>query len=488
MNKFIKLAAIVLAIAVVAMGLHYGERSRLLKGIAVKSADLDSLLAKKEHDDSQELMTAAAAYLNETAFALTKKGLFFGSYFSNRDKNTIFANATDRLLRLKETLLADPGLTGSELPDIALLVDRFYEKTGTAAYFNKDKALIDLLGLWTASGERGRIYFSEDEKDEHQGLMLIRRQQEDAEKYRLEMNARNENKPREPDIPGGEDVLKQKQRQVTRVTRLEIPFEKLDQYRDQEINVQLKNHRQISGRLAEVKSSELSLGFEVEGNFLRKIITREEIDKIEKVTVEKVLEMFDPSKERESTLSADFKDLDFKPYPKEKDYVAFVTLENKLIFVSIDGGALTCHSQTNQEGYKPQATRLKENWLNDVKIRYIAYEHSNGNNINVLHAVTLWDIAWYRPLTNSSSTAMNSRNIMDKGLEKYFNFVFEIRLVKEMADGTPPIIIFHKDLVLNPRNVRLMFLSSNIERAIYDYGNPKFGKGAMPWEYEIKSR
>jgi hypothetical protein len=238
-----------------------------------------------------------------------------------------------------------------------------------------------------------------------------------------------------------------KQREVVRVSRLVIPFEKLDQYLGQKMTFTLKNGRQIVAKYSDSDLESLAIDFSTEGSPLVMKISLKEIDKIEKVTREKVLEMYDPTMERESTLKTGFGELIFMPYPKSSEYVGFVTIDNKMVFVSSATGVLTCHSKENAEGYKPVATRLTEESRKDL--RAILYSFKKDRELNL---------------------------------------VFELRLIKEMREASAPIIIYCKDLVLNPKTIRSMFKVQYIDNAISNLGNPKYGKGELPWEYELLGR
>jgi hypothetical protein len=118
-----------------------------------------------------------------------------------------------------------------------------------------------------------------------------------------------------------------------------------------------------------------------------------------------------------------------------------------MVFIDIGTGALTCHSKENREGYKPMTTSIPENSLKD------------------------FHTSLYYPK-----------------LESKLNLVFELRLIKEVPGASSPIIISCKDLLLNPKTVRSMFFAQDTDSAIVGIGNPKYGKGELPWEYELSPR
>jgi hypothetical protein len=486
MKKMKALAILGLFVVVSWMGCRYMERGRLLRGLDKKAKMFDAQLAKIEHHGDLELMNAARDYLNETAFVLTKTGLLFGTYFSRPDKQTLLDNASKRLLRLKETFLNNPSFKGMQkLPDLALLVDLFFEKIGFAANFKKDQVTLDIINRWTSSGERAKIYFSEEEKNMQLSRSIKDYWDDLAEEART---AKKKQEAAAPVIPGMEEVLEQKQRQVTRVTREPVTLAELDKFKGQELNFLLKSGRQISGLYSGRSQQRIAIGFFIEGNSLTTHVGEEEIEKIEKVTVKKVLEMYDPTMERENALKSGFLDLDFLPYPRDKNHVAFITPENKMVFVSIDDGSLTCHSRENAEGYKPMATRIQPNWLRKLVIREYKEERRNEGYVRVPHTYSLMQMLSYRPADNRKASDGPGIYISNKGVQEDFNLVFQLRLVKRLPGASAPIIIYHQDLILNEKTVRLMFVSENTDQAIFDFGNPKFGKGPLPWEYELKDR
>ncbi len=57
-----------------------------------------------------------------------------------------------------------------------------------------------------------------------------------------------------------------------------------------------------------------------------------------------------------------------------------------------------------------------------------------------------------------------------------------------MGGVSAPIIIYCKDLVLNPKTIRSSFKVQYIDNAMSNLGNPRYGKGELPWEYELLSR
>ncbi len=447
MKKIKTLAIVCLVVVLPIMILRSCERSRLMRGLDARSRQLDALLDKEQHDTIKELAIALNSYLAETKFALNQQGMLFGSYFSSRDKQIIFDNASKRLMRMKQMLLTNPSFLNIELPNLDFTVDVFFEKVGIAAYNNKDQVVIGILKRWTDSGERESIYITKDERDQHKMQALAIHNREEEKKWQQALAERERNKANEPVIPGIEGVQRLKQREVVRVSRLLIPLEKLDQYLGQKMTFTLKNGRQIVAKCANSDQDSVAIDFSTEGSPLVMKIAGKDIDKIEKVTREKVLEMYDPTMERESTLKPGFRDLVYLPYPRSKEYMGFVTLDNKMVFISIATGSLLCHSKENHEGYKPMVTSIPENQLKDFQI------------------------SLYYP-----------------NKESKLNIVFELRLIKDVPGSSTPIIIYCKDLVLNAKTVRSIFYAQNVDGAIAAIGNPKYGKGELPWEYELMVR
>jgi hypothetical protein len=266
-----------------------------------------------------------------------------------------------------------------------------------------------------------------------------------------------------------------------------IPFEQFDQYLGQKLNVLLKDGRQIIGKGAGSDQKSISIGFSREGSSMNMKISREDVAKIEKVTTEKIMEMYDPISEREAALKPAFKELDYTPYPKSKGYVGFVTTDNKMVFVSTASGTLTCHSRENSEGFKPMATRIPENWPGDLQI-HSQFRVYTGTNMHKESKIEYFSkLAWYKSFAEYPD-AGNVSSIVNKKLDEKMNLVFELRLSKEVPGATAPIIIYQKDLILNEKTIRLMFYAQNIDSAINAIGNPKYGKGELPWEYELKIR
>jgi hypothetical protein len=156
------------------------ERSRLMKGLDAKSKKLDALLDQEQHNGPDELGKALNYYLMETSFVLNNQGLLLGKYFSNRDRQIIFNNASKRLMRLKTLLLTNPSFFNmQQLPDLNNVVNLFYEKLGTASYNNKDQAVKNILKRWTDSGEMASLYMTKDELNQHRILAYEGRKMED---------------------------------------------------------------------------------------------------------------------------------------------------------------------------------------------------------------------------------------------------------------------------------------------------------------------
>jgi hypothetical protein len=464
------------------------ERSRLMRGLDAKSKKLDVLLDQEQHNGPDELGKALNYYLMETSFVLNNQGLLLGKYFSNRDRQIIFNNASKRLMRLKTLLLTNPSFFNmQQLPDLNNVVNLFYEKLGTASYNNKDQAVKNILKRWTDSGEMASLYMTKDELNQHRILAYEGRKMEDDKELQQVLAKNKEQLAKEPVIPGIENVQRLKQREVTRVTRLLIPFEQFDQYLGQKLNVLLKDGRQIIGKGAGSDQKSISIGFIIEGSSMNMKISREDVAKIEKVTTEKIMEMYDPISEREAALKPGFQELDYTPYPKSKGYVGFVTTDNKMVFVSTASGTLTCHSRENSEGFKPMATRIPENWPGDLQI-HSQFRVYTGTNMHKESKIEYFSkLAWYKSFAEYPD-AGNVSSIVNKKLDEKMNLVFELRLSKEVPGATAPIIIYQKDLILNEKTIRLMFYAQNIDSAINAIGNPKYGKGELPWEYELKIR
>ncbi|MCX6555311.1 MAG: hypothetical protein NTZ12_09930 [Candidatus Aminicenantes bacterium] len=447
MKKIKALIIVSLLIVLPIISLRTCERARLMRGLDAKSKKLDACLNQEQHNGPGELGKALNTYLIETSFVLNNQGLLFGNYFSSRDRQIIFDNACKRLLRVKTMLLTNPSFFHIQLPDLDNVVNLFYEKLGTASYNNKDQVIKDILKRWADSGEMASLYMTKDELTLHTSLAMEARKMEEDKKL-AQMKAENKEKNAyKLEIPGFEEVQTLKQREVIRVTNLLIPFDQLDQYLGQKMTFILKNGSQISGKCAGSDGNLVLIDFATDGSPLVMKIPSEQIARIEKITREKILEMYDPTMERESQLKPGFQELVYAPYPKGKEYVGFVTIDNKMIFVSAATCTLTCHSRENAEGYTPMATRIRENSLRDFQT------------------------SLYYPK-----------------LEGKLNLVFELRLIKDVPGASSPIIIYCKDLVLNPKTVRSMFHAQNIDSAINAIGNPKYGKGELPWEYELKTR
>jgi hypothetical protein len=449
MKKIKALAVVCLLVVLPVLSLRTCERSRMTKGLAAESRKLDALLDKDSHDDFSDLGLALNAYLAEAKYVLCHRGLLFGNYFSRTDKQIIFSNVSRRLLRVKEVILTNPGLIKSEPPNLDFTVDKFFEHVGTSAHLSKDRDLEGILKNWTDSGVRESIYITKDERDQHRKRLVavIEKEAEIREQALAEKAQRDRAANRPPDIPGLERVQEMKQREVVRVSRRVIPFEKLDQYLGQKMTFTLKNGRQIVAKYSAADLDSLAIDFSTEGSPLVMRIPLKEIDRIEMVAREKVLEMYDPAMERESTLKPGFGELIFLPYPKSSEYVGFVTIDDKMVFISSATGVLTCHSQENAEGYKPAATRLAEESLKDLQAILRSFKK-----------------------------------------ESELNLVFELRLIKEMPGASAPIIIYCKDLVLNPQTIRSMFKVKYLDNAMGNLGNPRYGKGERPWEYELLGR
>ncbi len=193
-----------------------------------------------------------------------------------------------------------------------------------------------------------------------------------------------------------------KQREVVRVSRRVIPFEKLDQYMGQKMTFTLKNGRQIVASYSNSDLDSLAIAFASEGSPLVMRIPLKDIDKIEMVAREKVLEMYDPTMERESTLKPGFSELVFLPYPKSSEYMGFITVDDKMVFVSSATGVLTCHSKENAEGYKPMATRLSDESCKNL--RAIFYSLKKGSEVNLVFELRRSKI-WVEFRPQSSSIA-----------------------------------------------------------------------------------
>jgi len=487
MKKIKALIIVSLLIVLPIISLRTCERARLMRGLDAQSKPLDALLDKEQHNGPGELGKTLNTYLIETSFVLNHQGLLFGNYFSSRDRQIIFDNACKRLLRVKTMLLTNPSFFHIQLPDLDNVVNLFYEKLGTASYNNKDQVIKDILKRWADSGEMASLYMTKDELKQHEILAVEEQKKAEDKKWEQILAKNKERNANKPEIPGMEDVQKLKQREVIRVTTLLIPFDKLDEYLGQKMTFSLKNGRLISGKCAGSDGNLILIDFATEGSPLVMKIPSEQIAKIEMITKEKILEMYDPSGEHEAQLKPGFQELDYSSYPKSKEYVGIVTTDNKMFFISAAGGILTCHSRENREGYKPMATRIPENWPNDVRI-YSQFQVYTGNNMHMDSKTSDFSQSGFYKSHDDTASAGNVFMLFSKKLNDRLNLVFELRLIKEVPGSAAPIIIYHKDLVLNEKTIRMMFYAQNIDSAINAIGNPKYGKGELPWEYELKVR
>ncbi len=487
MKKIGTLIIVLLLIALPVLILRTSERSRLMRNLDAKSRELSTQLDKEKYEDGSELGNALSSYLSETSFVLNHHGLLFGNYFSRQDKQIIFDNACKYLLRVKKVLLTNPSFYYSQPSDFDDVINIFYEKVGTASHINKDQEIKDILKHWNESGERDGLYVTRDELNQHRLLVMEGRRREDEERMERLAAKNKEQMPRAPDIPGVGSVERMKQREVTRVSRLVIPLDKVDDYLGQKLNFTLKNGRQLSGKCAGADPELIAVDLATEGGPLVMRIAKEKIAKIEKVAIEKVLEMYDPTMEHESQLRPGFQELEYIPYPQSKEYIGFVTNDNKMFFVSTTTGALTCHSKENKEGYKPMATRIPANWHGDLQI-FSRFQVVTGNNISMDSKTEYFsDLSWYKSFANANPNR-NFTVITSKKLNGNLNLTFEISLSKRIPGASAPIIINQRDLVLNSENIRLMFHAQNLDGAINAIGNPKYGKGELPWEYNLNAR
>jgi hypothetical protein len=487
MKKIRTLVIILLLVALPILILRTSERSRLMRNLDAKSRQLNSLLDKEKYEDWSELGNALNSYLSETSFVLNHHGMLFGNYFSRQDKQIIFDNACKYLLRVKKVLLTNPSFYYNQLPDLDNVVNLFYENVGTASHINKDQVNQDILKHWNESGERDGLYMTKDELNQHRLLAMEGRRREDQERMERLAAKNKEQMPQALDIPGLEGVERMKQREVTRVSRLVIPLDKVDDYLGQKLNFTLQNGRQLSGKCAGTGPGSIAIDFSTEGGPLVMKIARENIAKIEKVAIEKVLEMYDPTMEHESRLKPGFQELEYIPYPKSKEYIGFVTIGNKMVFISTTTGALTCHSKENKEGYKPMATRIPANWHGDLQI-FSQFQVVTGDNVSMgSKTVYFSDLAWYKSFDNANPDR-NFNVISSKKLNGELNLTFEISLSRLMPGASAPIIINQRDLVLNSKNIRLMFHAQSLDGALNAIGNPKYGKGELPWEYDLNAR
>jgi hypothetical protein len=464
------------------------ERARLMKGLDVKAGKLDVLLDKEKHDNPDELMNALDAYLKETSFVMNNQGLLFVSYLSGRHKQIVFDNASKRLMKVKNMLLTNPSFYTDELPDLRQSVNHFYEIAGMVSYRNKDQEVTNLLKRWFSSGEIQSIYITKDELEQHSLLVRNARQMAEENKWKKIMANKKQEKILEPDTPGWESVQRMKQREVTRVTNVTIPYEKLDHYLGQKLTFLLKSGRQIKGECAAADAQTLSIGFNVEGNYFVKKVARAEVERIEEITVEKKLESYDPSMESDAKLRPDFMEMELLPYPNSRGFMGFITTDNKMYFVSTATGALLCHSPKNNEGYKPMATRIKANWDRDFLFQS-TYEKPFINNTyrQATKNLELSQVIWNNPFTDPAF-AHNDTKLICKEPNRSFNFVFELRLVKDVPGASTPIAIYCNDVVLNKSTIRVMFDAQSVKTAISTINNPRYGKGEHPWEYVLLPR
>ncbi|MCX6557249.1 MAG: hypothetical protein NTW95_07475, partial [Candidatus Aminicenantes bacterium] len=455
MKKIKALIVVSLLIVLPIITLRTCERSRLMRGLDAQSKQLDALLDKEQHNGPGELGKALNTYLIETSFVLNHQGLLFGNYFSSRDRQIIFDNACRRLARVKTMLLTNPSFFHIQLPDLDNVVNLFYEKLGTASYNNKDQVIKDILKRWADSGEMASLYMTKDELRQHEIIAVEAQKIAEDKKWEQILAKNKERNANKPEIPGMEDVQKLKQREVIRVTTLSIPFDKLDEYLGQKMTFSLKNGRLISGKSAGSDGNLILIDFSTEGSPLVMKIPSEQIAKIEMITKEKILEMYDPGAEHEAQLKPGFQELDYSPYPTSKEYIGIVTTDNKMFFVSATSGTLTCHSRENREGYRPMATRIAENWPNDVLI-YSQFQVHTGNNTHMDSETSNFSQSGFYKSLDDAASAGNALMLFSKKLNDKLHLVFELRLIKEVPGAAAPIIIFHKDLVLNEKTIRLM--------------------------------
>jgi len=477
---------IILALLVVIsiLGMRYCERSRQLSGLDSQAKKLDGQLENPFSAKGEEILKTADAYLKEVLSVLGRGSALSGDLLKPKDKKIIFEDSVRRMRRLKEVIRDNPSLDWIGLSNWKRMIDGYYADVGTICMNKKDQILRDLLHQQQKSGELDSAYFTEDEsdliRDESMKKMYAREAQERAQAADIRKKEAAEQKI-EP-IPMLEDALALKQREVTRINRLAIGKDDLESYRGQELHFQLQDGRRIIGTYAGGDPNQITVSHDVGGgSVMTSQIPREQVEKIEKVTTEKVFETYDPAAEHESSLREDFAELAYAPYPKTSPYVGMITLDNVLVFIDGDSGVLTCHTKETSDGFTPMATPLPSRWAWELRLHH-AYRQAGSVYYKDYF---LYDLPWYRPLENR--TPFDS-SVEYNRLEGDFDYAMELRLVKRLPDSPRPVILYQRNLAINAKTVRLLFCVKNIDRAIYDFGNPKFGKGKRPWEYEFVQR